>query len=218
MKIEHVAGSSGGAIVATLLAKELNVDDYANDFFASGGRGLSLLIERLDMDSISGPSLSVCTTRCRDGKVQTFDFGPHDSTDTLIPVLGASCHIPVSFHPRDITSASRSYDAYEGKDVMGEPLVDGGIAAPAPVTPSTLKRILISPIAGTSVNSWRISPASTSKFWPTIRLNEDFGVAASFGNLRALRAASGMTSPAELREWYELGQADAECFLEETDH
>jgi hypothetical protein len=101
---------------------------------------------------------------------------------------------------------------------MGEPFVDGGIAAPAPATPSTLKRILISPIAGTSENGWRISPVSTSRFWPTIHLNEDFGVTASLGNLRALRAASGMTSPAELREWYELGQADSERFLEETEH
>jgi len=228
VNIQHVAGSSGGAIVATLLAKGLDLDDYACDFIKTGGRGFSLLKDRLtNTNKETVPVLSICTTRCRDGQLQVFDFGPDDDASDgrdasllLSPALEASCRIPPSFHPWDILSSSRSYAHTEGILIGDESYVDGGIAAPAPPTPATLRRILISPIAGASKNDWRISPSSiyTSNYWPSIRLDHDFGVDASMGNLRALRAASGMTTASELQEWYQRGQDDAIRFLEDAMH
>ena len=218
IKIQHVAGSSGGAIVAALVSHNLNLEEFAQDFIQTRERGLSLLKEKLQSETtIQGPSLSICTTQCRDGQLQVFDF-VSTSDDRLLQALEASCRIPPSFHPWDIISSTRSYADSEGIRMdNNDYYVDGGIAAPAPPTPPNLRRILISPIAGQSKNNdWRISPASSSYSWPSIDLKHNFGVDASFANLRALRAAMGMTTSSELKVWYQRGQDDAQRFLEDT--
>ena len=223
-----MTGSSGGAIVATLIAHNLNLDDFASDYIQARGKGLSLLKARLQEKTvIEGPSLSICTTKCTDGQLQIFDFPSTSSSSAnrLWRALEASCHIPQSFHPIDLISPTKSYPDSEGIRVDTNEhyyYVDGGIAAPAPpITHPDLRRILISPIAGSGSNKhqdWRISPSATtaSRLWPvTIGLKHDFRVDLSFTNLRALRAATGMTTSSELQMWYQRGQDDAQRFLDD---
>lgn len=218
LNVQHVVGSSGGAIVATLVAHGIDLDDYANDFITTRGHGMKLLRERLQESSTTleaGPSLSICTTRCSTGELHLFDFENDTTSELLLPALEASCKIPTSFHPWDIMSSARSYGDSEGVLVGGDYHVDGGIAAPAPPTPPGLTRILISPIVGNSTQSVRISPSTSLKtWWPSLQLSHGFGAQASFANLRALRAAAGMTTSSELQDWYQRGQDDAQKCLE----
>ena len=162
-----------------------------------------------------------------DGQLRIFDFpSTSPSSDSRMwRALEASCHIPPSFHPIDLFSSTKSYPDSEGVCVDTNEhyyYVDGGIAAPAPPTRPGLRRILISPIAESQSNKhqedWRISPwaTTTSHLWPaTIGLKHNFRVDLSFANLRALRAAVGMTTSAELHGWYQRGQDDAQRFVEE---
>jgi hypothetical protein len=231
LKIQHVSGSSGGAIVGTLLAFNFDIDDYAHDFLRVGGQGLTLLHTRLQNNvPLNGPSLSICTTLCRTGKLFTFDFPPNHLSDDLrlMSAVDASCHIPASFHPVDIVSTTKTYPESEGILIDNDYYVDGGIAAPAPPPidasqkdelkyMNNLKHVLISPITGTQQQNgiWRISPRSNGSFF-SFTLDHNFRVNASFENLRALRASAGLTSASELQAWYQEGQDDANRFLEET--
>ena len=112
--------------------------------------------------------------------------------------------------------------------------VDGGIATPAPIQhsdPTYVEyrpeeededqqdkneptRIIISPVAGTSDDTARISPSRSATWWPQIHVRHDLGCFLDWGNLRALRAASGSVSSTELQDWYQRGQDDAHYFLE----
>jgi hypothetical protein len=224
LHIHQVVGSSGGAIVATLMALNLDLDAFAQSFLRTRGQALSLLQEQLQRDIImKGPALSICTTQCRDGREHMFDFsiGSTSLDPRLMPALIASCRIPGSFHPFDILSSTNSFADSEGVRIDDNFYVDGGIAAPAPPTLSTLRRIIVSPIAGKSLssksddNSWRVSP-NGSPFCLPMTLRHNFRVDASVANVRALRAAVGMTTGSELRSWYQKGQDDARRFEEET--
>jgi predicted acylesterase/phospholipase RssA len=221
LQIHQVVGSSGGAIVASLMALNLDLDAFAQSFLRTGGQALSLLQEQLQQDIImNGPALSICTTQCRDGREQMFDFsvGSTSADPRLMPALMASCRIPGSFHPYDMLSSTNSFADSEGVGIDDNFYVDGGIAAPAPRTLSTLRRIVISPIAGKSSSSsdcWRVSP-SGARFCISMKLRHNFRVDASIANLRALRAAAGMTTGSELKSWYQRGQDDAQLFEEET--
>ena len=222
--IHQVAGSSGGAIVATLMALNLDLDAFAQSFLRTRGQALPLIQEQLQQDiTMKGPVLSICTTKCRDGREQMFDFpfGSSSVDPRLMPALMASCRIPGSFHPFDILSSSNSFADSEGVRIDNNFYVDGGIAAPAPPTLPTLRRIVISPIAGGQSSSesnddgWRVSP-NGSRFCISIHLRHHFRVDASIANVRALRAAVGMTTESELQSWYQRGQDDARRFEEET--
>jgi predicted acylesterase/phospholipase RssA len=214
ISIQQVAGSSGGAIVAALIAHKCCLKEFASDFLASQGQGLTLLRSRLGscQSMPLDPTLSVCTTHCKDGKLREFQFS--NSADVcLLPAIEASCRIPISFHPWDVLSSYRSYDESEGVNVNGEYFVDGGIAAPAPPTKPNLQRIVISPLSGRfGQDDWHISPSDYSA-WPTISIPFQYQPHASLGNLRALRTAVGLTSAKELNSWYQKGQDDANRFL-----
>lgn len=225
LHIHQVVGSSGGAIVATLMALNLDLDTFAQSFLRTRGQALSLMQEHLQQNIImNGPSLSICTTQCRDGREHIFDFrvGSSSVDPRLMPALMASCRIPESFHPFDVLSSNNSYADSEGVHIDNNFYVDGGIAAPAPPTLPTFRRIVVSPIAGgqsSTSNSdddgWRVSPKG-SRFFIPINLKHNFRVDASIANVRALRAAAGMTTEAELQSWYQRGQDDARRFEEET--
>ena len=218
LQIHQVAGSSGGALVATLLALDLNLDDFAQNFLRTRGQGLSLLQERLQQEIIlKGPILSICTTKCRDGQAHMFDFaiGSSSFAPRLMPSVLSSCSIPRSFHPMDILSSKNSYPDSEGVGIDNIFYVDGGIAAPAPPTIPTLRRIVVSPIAGGTDDCWRVSPRG-ARYCFSINLKHSFRVDTSIANLRALRVAAGMTTASELQSWYQKGQDDAWRFVEET--
>ncbi|KAL7575218.1 hypothetical protein ACA910_018703 [Epithemia clementina (nom. ined.)] len=132
-----------------------------------------------------------------------------------------------------------TYPDHEGILLDGEYYVDGGIALPAPTLPPQDARMLldvndddnkntkgldivISPLTRHCRNGrLRLSPSDNTYgggagWWAGQQLYvaQDFGVSLwSLDNWRALRAASGLTSSAELRHWYERGQDDALQFL-----
>lgn len=192
-------------------------------------------------------NLHIATTRCEDGSAHVFSFAasdlmnqPHTSRDQILTCIRASCLIPPTFHPVDVVASSPSpYPNHEGiaiQDAQGNwgYHVDGGIAAPAPVVvphydndadhwkETTTRRIIISPIAGTSARTARISPTTTgrrgwsSSFFvlPQIQVQHDMGIQPSWFNLRALQMASGNVTSTELQSWYDQGQDDAKRFLE----
>lgn len=223
LKIHEVAGSSGGAIVATLLALNVDLHDFAENFLQTRGQGLTLLQERLQQEIIlKGPALSICTTQCRDGRAHMFDFkiGSSSLDPRLMPAIMASCRIPASFHPFDMFSSKNTYADEEGVRIDNNFYVDGGIAAPAPPTMPALRRIVVSPIASGSSsnykddNCWRVSP-NGARFRFSMNLKQNFRVDASIDNLRALRASAGMTTASELQSWYQRGQDDARRFEED---
>lgn len=113
--------------------------------------------------SSEGPMLSICTTRCSDGDIELFSFGPDDGAanndghhkkepkphERLLKAVEASCRTPRSFHPVDMVAlhynewmrklphTRDTYPAEEGISINGDDngYVDGGIAAPFPPTP-----------------------------------------------------------------------------------
>lgn len=227
--IQHVSGCSGGAIVAALmwqLPYPDKIAEYANEFIKSRGDGFSTLRKTLDLPRVNDsipkscfPTLSICTTRCVDGNSHTFDFAPSSNEnrpeEQFWKILEASCRIPLSFHQYDMISGSSSYyPESEGIEINNDYHVDGGIAAPAPPTPSELSEVVISPVAGPKNNDEsRISPYNNSWMVPTIKIR-NLKVVPTLQNARALRACAGMTSSAELQEWYNRGKVDAENFIE----
>jgi predicted acylesterase/phospholipase RssA len=187
-------------------------------------------------ETLSQPVLGICTTKCSDGTAHMFPFTDPIENDKqlerLLTCVEASCAIPRSFHPWDVfTSQTVQYPAEDGIQISkldaaaadhytdDSYYVDGGIAAPAPPTPPKLIRIIISPIAGESPNSHRISPEMDTSIFSNLRLpfslkKGDFGVHMSWQNIKALKASAGMVSAEELLFWYEQGQRDAERFVD----
>jgi len=194
LPIQFISGSSSGAIaatVATLLPHRL--DEYTDRFLIDRGHAFRNLREMLaeetgpehtscDQDQAEAsphctPLLSICTTRCADGRIQLFSFEvedcQQDDHERLLKAIEASCRIPQSFHPLDmvlpnydnlfqrlfLSSESASgggrytYPDAEGVEIDGTGFVDGGIAGPFPPTPrdsdpECTGRIVVSPISG----------------------------------------------------------------------
>jgi len=185
-------------------------------------------------------NLHIATTKCKDGSLKLFKFSNNQvfktissnwNTDKIIEAVTASCTIPASFHPVDIFSKSvnLSYPDSEGIFIDGEFYVDGAISAPAPLPHNRNEKeeaiyITVSPISFTECsdsgeqNSFRISPNDDSwRLIPfrNIKCRGQFLVKPSIQNLRALRVASGITTSAELQEWYDRGVEDGEQFIED---
>lgn len=191
-KIRGIAGSSSGAIAATLAAFfPQRLEEYAEQFLADGGRGLSSFREilqeevgtladsslRTETNSIP-PSLFICTTKSSDGSMHLFEFNAKNMVlrdPLLMNAILASCTIPKSFHPFDILRVGSKTLSYpDGIEIDGELYCDGGIAAPAPPTMLETDRdcaghIIVSPISGNSV-SW---PGSSTSSPLVIRPHDD---------------------------------------------
>ena len=157
VKIQATAGSSSGAIAATLLAKASTqeLQDYSQQFLKQRGHAFQLLQEMLLSPSSSAATpqqgnfehptagddtkLFISTTKAEDGSLHFFEFDQRETGhEKLLKAIQASCHIPKSFHPIDIfeSSSKSSYNAPgEGIEIDGEFYVDGGIAAPLPTVP-----------------------------------------------------------------------------------
>eukprot|EP00566_Odontella_aurita_P018570 CAMPEP_0113551402 /NCGR_PEP_ID=MMETSP0015_2-20120614/14505_1 /TAXON_ID=2838 /ORGANISM="Odontella" /LENGTH=329 /DNA_ID=CAMNT_0000452291 /DNA_START=354 /DNA_END=1340 /DNA_ORIENTATION=+ /assembly_acc=CAM_ASM_000160 len=187
----------------------------------------------VDVRRATAPSLHVAATRCSDGRLHLFSF-PRDNgafrsisagwnTDRLLKCVEASCRIPQSFHPIDVTPGlfgrmrgNASYPEEEGVRIDGKSYVDGGIAAPAPPTPRDGEvgalRVIVSPISGSGSSAYagenstlveRVSPQDSSwNLLPMeIRCNGEFNVRPSVQNIRAMKVSMGAASEIELREW-----------------
>ncbi|KAG7371830.1 patatin-like phospholipase [Nitzschia inconspicua] len=178
--IQAIAGSSAGAIAATVMTLlSGRIEEYSDRFLQDRGHAFRNLqqmlleeisIQQSDSSSLSRPKLLViCTTKCSDGKMHLFSFD--DATTSLsvtstttsdrrnnqiLRAVQASCAIPKSFHPFDMFSRQDlSYADEEGVEIDGTFHVDGGIAAPVPPTPMDQNsgcqgRIQVSPISGPS--------------------------------------------------------------------
>ena len=237
--IRAVAGSSSGAIAATVLAMiPHRLEDYTDRFLQDGGYALrhlkELLLQEQDEPATTSrrtqqqqqQQLVVCTTRSEDGAMTLFQFDTNDfpeQSELLIQAVQASCTIPKSFHPYDVFSKSPiSYP--DGIEIDGTLYVDGGIVAPAPPTPfdedpKCLGRVVVSPISSSDANTTTpsIRPADTSfglPFLLTARCGT-FQVRPSIQNLRAMIVSIGVASPQVLRDWYQRGVNDADIFVDE---
>ena len=236
-----VAGSSSGAVAATVLALVPHrLEDYAERFLRDRGRAFRnleqlLVEEQLERKSMNDTNLqlSICTTQCSDGKMRLHTFGAEQALSEhpsgVLKAIQASCAIPRSFHPfSDMFSRQPlSYPDEEGIEIDGACYVDGGIAAPVPPTmldrdPQCLGRIEVSPIFGpnteVSVPVLPIRPRDHSISLPftlTTTRCQPFGIRPSLQNLRALVVAAGLAKPAVLRDWYQRGMDDASRFVEE---
>jgi predicted acylesterase/phospholipase RssA len=215
--IDHVSGSSGGAIAATVMSLfPTSLTDFARDFIQRKGSGLRLLrdhVESITSLQEVGATLSICTTRCHDGQAILFPFTAHK--ERLIKYVEASCTIPPSFHPVDLLSSSAvsTYPDDDGITIDGTNYVDGGIAAPAPPTPQGFRRVVISPVSGCcTLADDMICPAASYRFF-TIKIRGGFRVNPSVPNLRVLRASTGLTTSTELQSYYDMGQQDGETFV-----
>jgi predicted acylesterase/phospholipase RssA len=216
--IDHVSGSSGGAIAATAMSLfPSSLTDFARDFIQRKGSGLRLLRDHVEnitcLQEVGGATLSICTTRCHDGQAILFPFTA--DKERLMQYVEASCTIPPSFHPVDLLSSSAvsTYPEDDGITIDGTSYVDGGIAAPAPPTPPGLRRVVISPVSGScTLADDMICPAAPYRLF-TINVRGGFRVNTSMPNLRVLRASTGLTTSAELQSYYDMGKHDGETFV-----
>mmetsp|Transcript_27381 Transcript_27381/g.51364 ORF Transcript_27381/g.51364 Transcript_27381/m.51364 type:complete len:311 (+) Transcript_27381:1568-2500(+) len=255
--VHAVAGSSSGAIAATVMASlPHRVEEYSDRFLQDRGHAFRNLQQMLDEQKMNNhgndetegstvndlhplfgsrsPLLTICTTKCSDGKMNLFSFDNTNASasDDILRAVQASCTIPRSFHPFDMWSRyALSYPDEEGIEIHGEYHVDGGIAAPVPPTPldqdvQCSGTILVSPISGPSITSTTTSlsirPKDTSvsllPFSLTTTRCKPFQIRPSVQNLRAMVVAMGVASPNVLRDWYDRGMEDAHEFLETTWH
>ncbi len=234
--IKAVAGSSSGAIAATLVSLfPHRLEEYVDRFLHDGGRGLTLMKEIMESESLAMGSktflesnhilLFVCVTKSIDGSMHLLEFDPKDGSrqeSHLFRAIHASCMIPRSFHPYDIFSKQRpSYP--DGIEIDGELYCDGGIASPAPPTtmdndPNCARRILISPISQPKSDEQRncIRPTDHSLALPFALTSHcgSFRIRPSLQNLRAAIVSTGATTPDVLRDWYQRGADDASAFLD----
>ena len=240
--VTDVVGASGGSIAATLVAARLSLDDYAQAFIQKRGNGLELLLEfwddkysqssadKEDDSTTTSVGLHIATTRCEDGASKVFSFTNLKEPTRIFDCLRASCLLPPTFHPLDMISSSPDpYPDNEGIPI-DDPIVgtqfyvDGGIATPAPMLldeddeDALSTYIIVSPVAGTSTHTLRLSPSSTARWWcPQLQFRYDMGCYMSWSNLKALRAASGVVTSSELQDWYERGQDDALRFIKDLE-
>jgi hypothetical protein len=230
LNIQHVVGASGGALAAAIMTQiPHRLEEYAHAFIQKRGGGLSLLRDFLEADRRCGDTTTTSKTTTssaamlhgRSKQALLLFSWPSDDNCTTLPQRHVK--VPGGFHPWDVlSSVPVTYPEEDGIILSnGAAYVDGGIATPAPPTPDSCRRVIVSPLAGTSSSSnnasaiIRISPDSghnsTARTkWGQMQATYDFGIdLLSWGNLRALRAATGAVSSAELFEWYERGQEDA---------
>ena len=240
-----VAGSSSGAIAATVLSLlSHRLEEYLERFINARGHAYRNLQQMLMEEQLEQQrsqlndfhlQLSICTTKCSDGKMHLHSFDAEtvlsdpSQTNEVLKAVQASCAIPRSFHPFDMFSKQPlSFPDEEGVEIDGAYYVDGGIAAPVPPTsldgdPKCLGRIEVSPISGPKVQSLvptlSIRPCDNSlpllPFSLTTTRCQPFSIRPSLQNVRALVVSAGLANPQVLQDWYQRGIDDASKFVEE---
>jgi predicted acylesterase/phospholipase RssA len=212
-----VAGSSGGAIVATLLAfAPDSIEDYVREFIQQGVGSMKPL-EMFNLQRSAQTELHILATKNSTGQPHIFEFkGRYDPV--ILDCLKASNLIPPSFHPTDLLNSKTRTDIPDieeyGVVIDGDYYCDGAITAPAPPTPAHLDRVIVTPIVGVEDNSQLICPPDEAwKITPSVTLQGGFRVRVSVQNTRALRAAAGWASRQELEEYYAWGIRDAEAWM-----
>lgn len=227
--IQSVAGSSSGAIAASVVACfPHRVDEYTDRFIKDSGRAFANFSEMLAETSTNPgctPVLHIATTRCVDGSLKVFSFQSENlqlQRDKMLLALQASCRIPLSFHPWDVFSKNApSYPKQNSVEIDGNHYVDGGIAAPCPQIEynDQSTNIVISPISGSSSAKWNICPNDASWKLPVIgdipARCRTFSVRPSVNNIRAFVVSAGAASPQVMKDWHKRGVDDAHIFLEQ---
>lgn len=160
-RIQSVAGSSSGALVATALGYfPHRIDEYADRFLQDRGHAFhhlqQMLLEEESRRNVARAQqeptqesrirphwLGIATTACATGELHMFEFDTSNplhkrsgdsSYEHLLSAVQASCAIPQTFHPWDIFSNYPTvYPDDDGVEIDGSYFVDGGIAAPCPV-------------------------------------------------------------------------------------
>ena len=184
--IRAVAGSSSGAIAATVLALlPHRLQDYTDRFLTDRGHAFRILnamlaeeenqLQKTTSETSIPQSfpedLVVCTTKCSDASIRLFNFSTHELLNSqgsdgrhrtrgdLLRAIEASCRIPSSFHPFDLFSKG-SLQYYDGIEIDGELFADGGISAPAPPFATPANHIIDNTEAGKQEIRLVVSPIS----------------------------------------------------------
>lgn len=168
LRIQVVAGSSSGAIAATMLAYlPHRLEEFTETYLQRRGLALTTFREMITQHQQQQregkaevdperPALVIATTKCHDASLKLFKFDDvaassftGNNHQRILKVIEASCHIPISFHPFDMfsrrrTTSTLNYPNEEGIQIDGEYYADGGISAPAPIVlPSTMDAKLL---------------------------------------------------------------------------
>jgi predicted acylesterase/phospholipase RssA len=222
--VSSVGGCSGGAIVAAICSclPPADIVTFAKDYAVHGRswEGLQSLlpadaaVHASDRCHVGVTELGSSSSSSRAVVLSSFTDREH-----LLQSLRASCHIPRSFHPMDLTRRTPpNYPTEEAFSLGRRFFVDGGISAAGPALPVSEspapRQVIVSPISGpTSEHGGSIRPADHSFGVGRVRLG---GLAAylSVQNLRALILSVGGGSEG-LRRQFELGTADAEKWCRE---
>ena len=143
VRVNRWVGSSGGAVAAAVAAATGadGVHEFATKH-ASRCRSLTGLADFLPRDAHEGGThgdLAISVTECRTGANRL--LGAFPTRGALLSAVGASCHIPRSFHPLDFIGADpirrpRAYPEEEGVELAWAQtqgfFVDGGLSANVP--------------------------------------------------------------------------------------
>ena len=133
-RVTHVMGTSGGALVATVLARAPDhldsVIEHSLDCRNMTGVEAALAAVGPDAHRAGQPELVVVTATATAPRRQR-RFTAWESNTDLLACLRVSCHIPADFHPLDLLSPmAASYSG--GVEFRGESLIDGGLASSSP--------------------------------------------------------------------------------------
>ncbi|KAJ1478353.1 hypothetical protein T484DRAFT_1904683 [Baffinella frigidus] len=133
-RVTHVMGTSGGALVATVLARAPDhldsVIEHSLHCRNMTGVEAALAAAGPDAHRADQPELVVVTASAAAPRRQR-RFIEWENNEDLLACLRASCHIPAEFHPLDLLSPVASSYA-GGLDFRGESLIDGGLACASP--------------------------------------------------------------------------------------
>jgi hypothetical protein len=215
-RVTHIVGTSGGALVAAVMAKapdhlELAIE-YSLQCQNMSGVEAALAAQGQDAHRANRPELVVVTASAETPR-QRKDFTKWSSNQNLVECLKATCHIPHDFHPLDLISPfDTSYK--DGILYAGESLVDGGLAAVAPTLThggecGMMHSLVICPFAGPS--GLDIAPEGrTSLFRPRISGQRFF---ATKENLHRCVVAMSGASRNVMEDFVAKGEKDCERFI-----
>ncbi|GAB5363644.1 hypothetical protein AAMO2058_000901600 [Amorphochlora amoebiformis] len=222
-------GSSGGAIVASLLSclGAESIDKFF-DNHASKCKSLTGILESLPEGAhlTANSRLYVSVTDCNTGDNKVLD--KFLDRRQLGQTIQASCHIPPSFHPFDMLRSRAIYPLSEGKAIThlpGSTYCDGGISRSIPAIPDVDLTVTVSPIAGPREqigDRGELEGLAVAHVCPErsgLRLGS-VGIAGqradiSAANLKRLSKAFTGSSPEDMRALFEDGIRDGDLFVKD---
>lgn len=219
--VKIFAGSSGGAIAATVAAVIPQKIDKFLECYALQGLSMRGLEEMLPEDAHikATGTTAISLTECGTGQnVLTTTF---ESRNALLEAVEASCHIPASSHPLDLllSSGPHCFPDDQGRQISGihGTFCDGGFSAFVPELPG-YKLLRVSVMAGptgTSDEKMLLCRSASGICFPgSIRVNGTQMYLSSSNLMAGIASVAGRQTV--LRSYYDWGNRDCAQFLKEN--